>query len=227
MRSFLRQDRYVASARLSDPSTAASLREQDKNVAQLQSMLQKFSATGRKTFRAVIFFLLTKVCVFENDKLLFTYVRAILEVFVLYSIATSDFAWIDDCRAVCIECQTEIMSNIMSSPSQDPCPEAVVSKESFPRMAALIEKMSRREHCRTKIITRRRQVLPESPKSAATKQKDHDINQYQCFSESVVMLQQSQKFGEEGLEIQHKIRGQASCSDNTGKSVMRKISLGC
>lgn len=138
---------------MTDPSTAASLREQDENVAQLQDMLQEFSATGRKTFRAVVMILLTKICVFENDKLLFAYIRAILEVFVLYSIVTSDFAWIDDSRAVCIECQTEIMSNIMSSPSQDPCPGAVVSQESFPRMAALIEKMSRREHCRAKIIT--------------------------------------------------------------------------
>ena len=155
MRFFLRQDHYVASwrARLSDPSTAASLREQDKNVAQLQSILQEFSATGRKTFRAVVVFLLTKICVFEDDILLFTYIRAILEVFVLYSIVTSDFAWIDDSRAVCIECQIETMSKIMSSPIQDPCPEAVVSEESFPRMAALIEKMSRREHSRAKIIT--------------------------------------------------------------------------
>jgi len=155
MRSFLRQDHYIASshARLSDPFTAASLREQDKNVAQLQSILQEFSATGRKTFRAVVVFLLTKICVFEDDILLFTYIRVILEVFVLYSIVTSDFAWIDDSRALCIECQTETMSKIMSSPIQDPCPEAVVSKESFPRMAALIEKMSRREHCRAKIIT--------------------------------------------------------------------------
>jgi len=59
---------------------------------------------------------------------------------------------------------------------------------------------------------RRRQVLPESAKRAARKQKDHDINKHQCFSESVVTLQQSQKFGEEGLEIQ---------------SVIRTISLGC
>lgn len=155
MRSFLRQDHDVASWHftLTKPSTPALLREQDRNVAQLQSMLQEFSATGCKTFRAVIFFLITKICVVDNDGLLFAYIRATLEVFVLYSIATSDFAWIDDRRAVFIGRQTETMSKITFSPFQDPCPGNVLSKDSYPRMAALIERMSRREHCRAKIIT--------------------------------------------------------------------------
>ena len=60
---------------------------------------------------------------------------------------------------------------------------------------------------------RKRQVLSESAKSAVIKQKNHDINEHQRFSESVVTLQQSQKLDEEGLEIQHKICDQASSSD--------------
>jgi len=67
------------------------LHQQDKNVNQLQSILQELSIFGRKTFASTITLLTTKICVAENEDK-FSYIRTVLKVFVLYFITTSDFA---------------------------------------------------------------------------------------------------------------------------------------
>ena len=67
------------------------LRQEDKNVDELQNILQKFSAFDRETFAFVVIFLTTEICLAENDKSLFPYIRTVLEIFVLYSITTFDF----------------------------------------------------------------------------------------------------------------------------------------
>ena len=54
-------------------------------------MLQELSILGRETFASTITLFTTKICVAENEDK-FLYIRAVLEVFVLYSITTSDFA---------------------------------------------------------------------------------------------------------------------------------------
>jgi len=67
------------------------LTTQDKNVNQLQSILQELSIFGQETFAFTITLLTTKICVAENENE-FSYIRIVLKVFVLYSITTSDFA---------------------------------------------------------------------------------------------------------------------------------------
>ena len=130
---------------------AMLLHQQDKNVNQLQSMLQERSISGRETFASTITLLTTKIGVVENEDE-FSYVRTVLEVFVLYSITTSDFAWMRDSRAAYIGRQTEIMSEITFFLSQIPSPLDAGSSEHCLRLAALREKISRREHCRSEII---------------------------------------------------------------------------
>lgn len=137
---------------ITDSSSAALLRQEDKNVAQLQSLLQEFSTTGRETFNSVITFLTTKICVADNEDILFTYIRAVLEVFVLYSIVTSDFSWINDSRAAYIGRQTELMSKMTFSRPEDSCPPDFLSKKYCLYLASLLKKMSRRERCRAEII---------------------------------------------------------------------------
>lgn len=152
-RYLLHQDDSVDKWRsiLTDPSIAMLLHQQDKNVNQLQSMLQKLSISGRETFASTIMLLTTKIGVAENeDELL--YIRTVLEVFVLYSITTSDFAWMRNNRAAYIGRQTEIMSEITFFLSQMPSPLDAGSSEGCLRLAALREKISRREHCRSEII---------------------------------------------------------------------------
>jgi len=94
--------------------------------------------------------LTTKICVAENEDD-FSYIRIVLEVFVLYSIITSDFAWMRDSRAAYIGRQIEIMSEIIFSPSRVPSPLNAGSSEGCLRLAALLEKISRREHCHSEI----------------------------------------------------------------------------
>ena len=152
-RSLLRQDKSVDKWRsiLTDPSSAILLHQQDKNVNQLQNMLQELSISGRETFASTITLLTTKICVAENEDE-FSYICAILEVFVLYSITTSDFAWMRDSRAAYIGRQAEIMSEITFSPSRVPSPLDAGSSEGCLRLAAMREKISRSEHCRSNII---------------------------------------------------------------------------
>lgn len=83
----------------------------------------------------------------------FSYIHTVLEVFVLYSITTtSDFSWMRNNRAAYIGRQTEIMSEITFFLSQMPSPLDADSSEGCLWLAALREKISRREHCRSEII---------------------------------------------------------------------------
>ena len=154
--SLLRQDHNLGDwhSRLTDPDTATLLRKQDHNVAQLQTQLQDFSATGQ-TFGSVITFLTTQICTVGEDEILFTYIRAVLEVFILYSISTSDFAWMDDSRAIYIERQTELMSQLTFSPQfRVPYRSDFINTEDCLLMATLIRTKSCREHLRSEIIKR-------------------------------------------------------------------------
>ncbi len=54
-------------------------------------MLQKLSVSEREIFFFVIILLTTKICIAENDEILFSYIRTVLEVFILYSLTISDF----------------------------------------------------------------------------------------------------------------------------------------
>lgn len=93
-RSLLRKDKSVNKWRsiLTDPSSAMLLHQQGKNVNELHSMLQELSISSRETFAFTLTLLTTKICVAENEDE-FSYIRTVLEVFVLYSITMSDFAW--------------------------------------------------------------------------------------------------------------------------------------
>ncbi len=58
---------------LTDGSSATLLRQEDKNIGELQNILQEFSASGRQTFAFVVTFLTTEICLADNDKSLFSY----------------------------------------------------------------------------------------------------------------------------------------------------------
>ncbi|KAL9127042.1 MAG: hypothetical protein Q9217_004006 [Psora testacea] len=154
MQSLLHKDRTKANwhAILEDPSSAALLRQNDKNIAELQNMLQELSASGRDTFPSVITSLTTKLCVAVNDEIILSYARTILEVFVLYSIATSDTAWMCDSRSTHIGRQIELMSEVTFSLNQAILPPDPHPGKNCLQLATLLEFLSRRERCRAEII---------------------------------------------------------------------------
>ncbi len=127
------------------------LTTQDKNVNQLQSILQELSIFGQEIFAFIITLLTTKICVAENENE-FSYIRIVLKVFVLYFIITSDFAWMCDSRAAYIERQTEIMSEIIFFPSWVSSLLNADSSENCLWLTTLRKKISRREHCCFEII---------------------------------------------------------------------------
>ncbi len=57
-------------SRLTNPSTAVLLRQQNRNVVHLQVILRAFSASGRKTVSSVIIYLVKNMCVNSDDNIL-------------------------------------------------------------------------------------------------------------------------------------------------------------
>ena len=125
-------------------------------------MLQEFSILGWEIFASTITLLTTKICVTENENK-FSYVRAVLEVFGLYSINTSDFAWMRDSRTAYIGRQAKIMSEITFSSSRVPSPLDADSSEDCLRLAAMREKISHSKHCRSNIIKKTVELASTTP----------------------------------------------------------------
>ncbi len=152
--SLLRKDQTTVKWHfiLTDSSSAELLRQEDKNVTQLQNMLQKLSVSEREIFFFVIILLTTKICIVENDEILFSYIRTVLEVFILYSLTISDFVWLCDSRAAYIVRQTKFMSELTFSFVKVLFFLNSCSDKDCLRLVALFEIMSRRERCRVKII---------------------------------------------------------------------------
>lgn len=93
-----------------------------------------------------------EICIAQNDEVLFSYIRCVLEVFILYSITTSDFTWMRYSRVARIGRQTELMSEITFSSAR---PSSTLDPRlgmDCLRLAGLLERTSCRERCRADII---------------------------------------------------------------------------
>ena len=77
-------------------------------------MLQELSNSGWETFASTITLLAMKICVAETEDE-FSYIRTVLEVFVLYSVTMSDFAWMCDSHATYRRRQNKIVSETLSA----------------------------------------------------------------------------------------------------------------
>ena len=154
LRSLLHQDQSTVDWHfiLTDESSTTLLRQEDKNVDELQNILQKFSAFDRETFAFVIIFLTTEICLAENDKSLFFHICIVLEIFVFYSITIFDFIWMSNSRAAYIERQIELMLEITSSLVRASFHSNSHSRKNCLWRATQLELISRREHCRVEII---------------------------------------------------------------------------
>lgn len=135
---------------LTDPASATILHQQDDNLSELQSTLQDFAVSGRETFASAIIFFTARLGNADKEGDVLSNIRIVLEILVLYSISTSDFSWTWDRRAALIGKQTTILSEMAHKPEQAPL-EPGTTQECL-RLPTLHERISRREHCRSKII---------------------------------------------------------------------------
>ncbi len=143
----LNEDWYIS---LTDSQSAALLHHQDKNIDILQQIIRNFSDFN-STFISTVIFYISKICV-ENDELMFSYIRTVLEILVLFFITISNFDWIIDDRASYICRQTEIMSAIVFSLTQTFVDSQTLFAENCLLSFKLFKRISRRKHCRAKII---------------------------------------------------------------------------
>jgi len=151
LRSLLRTDQAMAKwhSILTDPSSAALLRQEDERVPKIQTMLQELAYSEYETFPTVLADLTTQLCLTEHDQTIVSYSRAILEVFVLYSITTSDCTWILGSLVTDIERQIVLLTKIMFSLRQIPLPH---TGQNCLQMAAWIDATSRRDCVRAGMI---------------------------------------------------------------------------
>ncbi len=143
----LNEDWYIS---LTDSQSAALLHHQDKNIDILQQIIQNFSDFN-STFILTVIFYISKICV-ENDELMFSYIRTVLEILVLFFIMISNFNWIVNNRASYICRQTEIMFAIIFSLTQTFVNFQTLFAENCLLTFKLFKRISRRKHCWAKII---------------------------------------------------------------------------
>ena len=53
-----------------------------------------------------------EICQARDNEILFSHIRTVLEIFILYSIETSDLKWLAENRTACLSRNIEILSSI-------------------------------------------------------------------------------------------------------------------
>lgn len=137
---------------LTDPRSAELLYHSDNNVVALQQKLQDLRHKDTSCSSSILFFM-TKICMIEDNEILFSHIRTVLEIFVLYSIETADMSWISDDRALHLSRTIETLSVVGFQASRLPL---VVDQPSSMRhclrVSAHLRLHSRVEQCRAEII---------------------------------------------------------------------------
>jgi len=142
-------------------------------------MLQKLSVSECEIFFFVIILLTMKICIVENDEILFFYIWTVLEVFILYSLTISDFVWMCDSRATYIVRQTKLMSELTFSFVKVLFFSNSCSDKDYLRLVALFEIMSRRERCRVKIIRSIVELINAVSSDSSFMMYDHESHLHQ------------------------------------------------
>ena len=137
---------------LTDPRSAVLLYHSDENVTALQRDLQNLQNQNTSYASSMLFFIET-ICLVEDNETLFSHVRAVLEIFVLYSIETSDLKWLSDDRTAKLSHSIELFSSIGF---QDPRPPPVASRplsiSNCLQVSSYLKYLSRVKKCQAEII---------------------------------------------------------------------------
>ena len=137
---------------LADPKSAALLYQTDDNAAEHQQEMRSLAACN-VSFATSIMFFMGRICTTENHRHLLSYTRTTIEVFILYSITTSNFDWILDPRAARLSRHIENLSTSIFQRSQLPPAVGLPTQiKHCLRASAQIKALSRLEHHRAQII---------------------------------------------------------------------------
>ena len=119
------------------------------NVACFQETLRMMSVSGLHTFPSVIETLTTRFYLAnDDDQIIISLSRAILEVFVLYSIATGDYIWVWTDSSRDLEQQIGVLSSLIHYPT----PSSPLVGKSYQWMAENTYAKSVRSRIRAQII---------------------------------------------------------------------------
>lgn len=208
IRSLLRKDQNV----VIDSSMSTAKYQENDDIALLQDMIRRFSICGTETFVSTAILLIRKLCLAENYNTIFLYIRTTLEVFILYSIETSDFAWICDKRAAYIGEQTELML-ATSFPTVSHSLSHQHSTKDCLRMATLLEMRSRCEHYQAEIIKNLVEIVDNLSLNGSI--KVYDCNNSLHRLNSVVFLQTLKPHGRNWIAMAYYLATEDAVPDNT------------
>ncbi len=154
VRSKMRRGRAVDywHSLLTNPRSAALLYHSDENVVSLQQKLRDFEHNNTSYASSVLFFM-SAICTVEDNEILFSHIRTVLQIFILYSIETSDLNWISDERASHLSQQIETLSFVGFRESRLPLViDQPSSMRHCLRASVHLKLHSRIEQCRGEII---------------------------------------------------------------------------
>ena len=102
---------------LTDPRSAVLVYHADDNVPALQQRLQDLRRK-KASYASSILYFMSEICMVGNNEILFSHIRTVLEIFILYSIETTDLKWLLDDRTARLSRNIEILSSIGFSESR-------------------------------------------------------------------------------------------------------------
>lgn len=135
-----------------DPRSAVLLYHSDDHVITLQQKLRDLRLSNTSYAASVLFFM-DGICMGEDSGTLFSHVRTVLEIFILYSIETSDLTWISSDRVSHLSRSVETLSFVGFQESRlPPVPDQPSSMRHCLRVSNHLKLLSRVEQCRADII---------------------------------------------------------------------------
>ena len=137
---------------LTDPRSAVLLYHADDNVFALQQKLQDLRRK-KASYASSILFFMSEICMAGNNEILFSHIRTVLEIFILYSIETADLKWLLDDRTGRLSRNIETLSSIGFPKSRQPLIAGYPSSiRHCLRVSVHLKALSRVEQCQANII---------------------------------------------------------------------------
>ena len=135
---------------LTDPALVVLLYRGDPNIEELQRNLEALAKYNISFATSVLFFA-SRICTIQDYDLLLSTIRIALEIFILYSICTSDYEWL--IRVPNLSEDVERLSTIKYQWSYLPqLVDRPLSIQYCLRVSERLKLVSRFEECRAGII---------------------------------------------------------------------------
>ena len=162
-----------------DSRAAAFLYQTDHHVAELQQIMQSH-ATSRVSFASSVLFFISRICTAKDHNLILSCARTTLEIFILYSITTSNFDWVLDTRAGQLCRRLESLSLIGFHKSQLPSPtEYLGSASQCLQASAHLKALSHLQYHQAEIVDALIGLAEVMPSDRPLTLYDHNLRYHQ------------------------------------------------